>query len=143
MVIYWQLLYWYCTFIYAKLVHATDTGLQADKDVHDGVVLMKDSSKFWKKAWSHIKSYFTETSAKEEQLCLGVQTMFPNWIKELRSGKTVEDLITWCSDVQTQQCERIAGYPKYTSDTYSNRFTGQRLTDKVLLTTKTVCSSHL
>ena len=99
--------------------------------MHDGVVLMKDNSKFWKKAWSHIKSYFNDTSAKEDQLTRGIRAMFPNWIRELKNGKTVEEIIAWCFDVRSQQCERIAGYPKFGGGSYSHRLTGIRLADKV------------
>lgn len=112
----------------------TDAGFQANKEVHDGVVLMKDNSKFWKKAWSQFKSTFlSNISAKEEQQTLGVRAMFPNWIKELKKGRTVEDLFNWIVDVKRQQCERISGFPKYTN-TYTTNYiylTGERLIDKV------------
>lgn len=107
-------------------------GLQEDRTVYDGVVLMKDNSKVYKKVWAQFKSTFLNyTSAKEEQLSFGVQAMFPIWTNELKKGNTVEGLCNWISSVQSHQCERISGYPKYISAHTPTYYSAQSLIDKV------------
>lgn len=98
-------------------------------DVFDGVILVKEGSSIITKVFDGLKSLVGATPAKtidrHQEQARGMIAMMPDWICELRKGKTVEELCLWIEQVRRRQLEYFSGfstrYASYRDDTYKAR----------------------
>lgn len=93
---------------------------------------MKDNSGYLQKAGSFIKSIANIATYKEEELKRGVKAMLPDWVNELKDGKTVEELYKQITSTLGRHYIRLNGFSSFIHGHAGNPYAAKNSVDKVI-----------